>query len=179
MLPLFLHQQATFLWTNVEQPFILLDLVLDIVADLQLCLQIGQVASLVKEQTNRVFECLFVVGSGWNMDETLWKNGVFGVHKFVEKHSQRVSIISCVFAAWKLFELAMVKVRHIGSVLQTFLKGLVQGHCLSNLRDSVLKVDVFDVEHVEGDYRRGINELQRFYQTEENKLYMVFFQLYV
>ena len=117
MLLLFLHYQSTFLWTNVEQSFILLDLIFDVIADLQLRLQVKQVASLIKEQTDRIFQCLLVVGSCWNVDKTLRENRVLSVHKLVKKHSQRVSIVSCIFAAWELLELTMVKVRHISSFL--------------------------------------------------------------
>lgn len=153
LLPLFFNQQSTFLWTNIEQSFIQFDLILDIIADLQFCLQLKQVATLIEEQTNCIFQSFLIVGSCWNMDKALGENGVFSVHKLVKKHSQRVSIVPCIFAAGYLLELTMVKIRNISSFLQTFLQSFVQRHRLSNLRDSVFKIDIFDVKHVEGTYR--------------------------
>lgn len=48
------------------------------------------------------------------------------------------------------FEVGMIEIWDISTVCEHFLDALVDGYGLSNLRDTILDVDILDVQHVYG-----------------------------
>ncbi len=80
----------------------------------------------------------------------LRKDRVLGVHKFVQKNTQRVGIEVWFMRLRTCLPSGMVKVGYIGSFLQSLLYFDVEWDGLSYFGYSILNVDVFDVQHVEG-----------------------------
>jgi len=138
-------------WNIVKLHLVLFHLIFDVVADLQLFLEVSQIASSVEEKTDGFLEGLFVVGTGGDVYLSFRKDGVFSVHQFVEKDTQRVCIVSGTSSARLFFELSVVKVRDVSLVNQQFLYSLRHGRDLSDFRNSVIDVYIFDVQHVERD----------------------------
>ena len=100
----------------VQYLLVLLDLVLDVVADLQFLLKVGQNTSSVQEEHQGIFKSLLIGRSRRDMNFALGEDRVLSVHQLVEKHPKRVRIVFGIFGSWRLFELFVVEIRHVSFV---------------------------------------------------------------
>ena len=80
------------------------------------------------------------------MNLSFWKNRILCVHKFIEKHSQRISIVLCIFGFRLQFEIFMIEVWDICSFSEYFFEILIQRLNLAYFRYSILEVNVFDMK---------------------------------
>lgn len=81
------------------------------------------------------------------MDPSLRKDRILGVHKFVHQHSQRVGIKGICSDTRISFEISVVEIRNICFLFQLLPQPFVQGNGFSYFRNSILNVDIFDVQH--------------------------------
>ena len=120
----------------------------DVLTDFDSGLDVFEFSSFVKENFQGCFETFVVVGGGRDVNFAVGENWILGVHKFVQKYSQRISVKCLSVGCWGAFEIDMVEIWHLCPIDKNGLNVRIKRNWFSNLWDPIFNVDIPDVEHI-------------------------------
>lgn len=109
------------------------------------------------------------------MDFVVREDRILSVHQLIEQNSKRIRVIRSIPTFWVLFELRVIEIWNISSVVENLVYFFVHWDGFSNFRNAVFDVNVFDVEHIDGLEGRLLDGLDRLEKRVEEELNMFFF----